>query len=110
MIPQWVEVTVKKASHTRPGRYKLRVEGIKILSSASTANVVRAKRAVLAHALTLPMLPQRGSDRDGHLGLGVIKPRFLDQLVIAHDTPRWTLPNWRFFANVISSSLGQSKS
>lgn len=88
---QWVEVTVTKASDTRPESYKLVGDGIKILSAVSPANDWKARREFVlplrSHCLCCL---KEARDRNGHPTLGIIKPKSIDQLVIAPDTSTWT--------------------
>lgn len=65
---QWVEVTVTKASDARPESYKLRQDGIKILSEPlSTGNAWQARKDIVlplrAHCLCCLMAER---NKQGH--------------------------------------------
>lgn len=88
---QWVDVTVEKAKDTRPESYKLKQDGIKILSTVGTENDWQARKDVIfplrAHCLCC-LIRQR--DAQGHPTLGVFRPRKIERLVITADTPDWS--------------------
>ncbi|MGH9344014.1 MAG: hypothetical protein ACRD19_09665 [Terriglobia bacterium] len=89
---QWVEVTVMKASDPRPESYKLKVDGIKILSDPlSTANGWKARKDVIlplrAHCLCCL---QRQRDEQGRPTLGLFQPKVIESLTIKAEHPAWT--------------------
>jgi hypothetical protein len=89
---QWVEVTVEKASDSRPESYKLTQNGIKILSPPlSRDNEWLLRRETVdplrAHCLCC-LIKKR--DADGHPTLGVFKPKTIERLIITPDDPNWT--------------------
>ncbi len=89
---QWVEVTVTKASDARPESYRLKPDGIKILTNPlSSANGWQARKDVIfplrAHCLCC-LTKQR--DADGHPTLGVFRPKSIERLTITPEEPNWT--------------------
>ena len=89
---QWIEVTVEKASDHRPESYKLTQGGIKILSEPlATDDGWRLRREIVdplrGHCLCCMV---RKRDADQHPTLGVFKPKAIEKLIIAPDTPDWT--------------------
>jgi hypothetical protein len=89
---QWVDVTVTKAKDPRPESYKLKQDGIKILSPPlSNAHAWRARKAVVlplkAHCLCC-LVKQR--DLQGYPTLGIFRPKSIDRLVITQEDPKWT--------------------
>jgi hypothetical protein len=89
---QWVEVTVTKAKDPRPESYKLKQDGIKILSEPlPVKNEWKARNEVIeplkAHCLCC-LIKQR--DEHGHPTLGVFRPKTILRLVISPESPMWT--------------------
>jgi hypothetical protein len=89
---QWVEVRVVKASDQRPESYKIKDDGIKILSEPlPTDKRWRARKDVvfplLGHCLCCLV---RERNLHGHPTLGIFRPKSIDRLVITADDPHWT--------------------
>lgn len=88
---EWVEVTVTKAKDVRPESYKLRPDGIKILSHLEPGKEWQARKEIIlplkAHCLCC-LKQQR--DAQGFPTLGIIKPKKIERLIIAKDKPTWT--------------------
>jgi hypothetical protein len=89
---QWVEVAVTKARDPRPESYKLKPDGIKILSEPlSTANAWQARKEVVlplrSHCLCCL---QRQRDSRGYPTLGIFRPKVIERLVITPESPNWT--------------------
>jgi hypothetical protein len=89
---QWVDVTVMKASDHRPESYKLKPDGIEIISEPlSTANEWLARKNVIfplkAHCLCC-LAQQR--DMQGYPTLGIFRPKVIERLVIDAENPDWT--------------------
>ena len=89
---QWVEASVIKASDPRPESYKLKQNGIRILSEPlSTANNWQLRRDLIeplcSHCLCCL---KKKLDSDGRPTLGIFRPKSLDKLIISTDTPNWT--------------------
>lgn len=89
---QWVEVTVTKASDSRPESYKLKPDGIKVLSDPlSTASEWLARRNVIlplkSHCLCC--LKEK-RDAQGHPTLGIFRPKVITELVITPESASWT--------------------
>ena len=90
---QWVELTVTKSTKDpRRESYKLKPDGIKIVSSPlSTANGWQARKDVVfplrAHCLCC-LIRQR--DSQGWPTLGVFRPRSIERLTITPEDPNWT--------------------
>src|SRR5271170_4926307 len=77
---QWVEVTVTKASDPRPESYKLKHDGIRIVSDPlSTDNCWNARKDVVyplrAHCLCCLIRERNDS---GHPTLGIFRPRIIE--------------------------------
>jgi hypothetical protein len=89
---QWVELTVTKASDPRPESYKLKPDGIRVLSEPlTTARGWRARKEVVfplrAHCLCCL---QKQRDVDGHPTLGVFRPKLIERLAIKSESSTWT--------------------
>jgi len=89
---QWVEVAVTKASDPRPESYKLKQDGIKIVSEPlSTVKEWKARKDVIfplkAHCICCL---QRERDANGFPTLGFFRPKTIKRLVIKPDSPEWT--------------------
>lgn len=89
---QWVEVTVTKASDSRPESYRLKPDGIKILTNPlSPAKGWQARKDVVfplrAHCLCC-LIKQR--DAHGYPTLGIFRPRSIERLTITPEDPNWT--------------------
>jgi hypothetical protein len=88
---QWVEVNVTKASDQRPESYKLKQDGIRILSDVPPQNEWRARKDIIlplrSHCLCC-LVKQR--DSAGYPTLGIIKPKIINRLVITPGDATWT--------------------
>jgi hypothetical protein len=88
---QWVELTVTKSKDHRPESFKLKPDGIKILSSVTPGNEWQERKDVIlplrSHCLCC-LIRQR--DTNGHPTLGVFKPKKIEKLVISEAEPEWT--------------------
>jgi hypothetical protein len=91
---QWVEVDVERAlKDPRPESHKLAHEGIRILSEPlSTSKSWQARRAIVdpleAHCLCCV---QKKRDQDGYPTLALVKPAFIQGLIIEdEDSPEWS--------------------
>lgn len=88
---QWVELTVEKASDPRPESYKLKQNGIKILTELSASDW-KARREIIeplrAHCLCCLVRDRNANQRPT---LGFFRPRKIERLIItAEDDPNWT--------------------
>ncbi len=89
---QWIEARVTKASDPRPESYRLRANGIKILSGPiSTAKGWAARKAVI-YPLRAGSLCQLKNERDskGFPTLGIFRPRIIKRLIIEPDNQPWS--------------------
>lgn len=90
---QWVEVTVTKARDSRPESYKLKPDGIRIVSSLGTENDWSARKQVIfplrSHCLCCL---KRRRDADGFPTLGIFRPKRIERLMISRDDPNWSEP------------------
>jgi hypothetical protein len=89
---QWVEVKVTKASDSRPESYRLKPDGIKMLSvPITTARKWQARKDIIfplrSHCLCC--LKKR-RDAHGHPTLGMFRPKTIKRLTITPATPTWT--------------------
>jgi hypothetical protein len=89
---QWVEVTVAKASDPRPESYKLKSDGIKILSAPlpTTKGWLSRKKVILpleAHCLCC-LRKQR--DEQSYPTLGLFRPKHIERLIIEPEDGDWT--------------------
>ncbi len=89
---QWVDVEVVKASDTRPESYKLRPDGITIVSpKLSTRHGWRERKEIIlkqrAHCLCCLV---RERNANGHPTLGIFRPRSISKLAISEENPNWT--------------------
>ena len=89
---QWVEVTVTKASDPRPESYKIKPDGIKVVSNPlSTAREWRDRKEVVlplkAHCLCCL---QKERDEKGHPTLGIFRPKSIQRLTITRESSAWT--------------------
>ncbi len=89
---QWVEVTVTKASDARPESYKLKPDGIRVLSEPlSTTKGWQARKDVIyplkAHCLCCL---QKQRDAHGHPTLGIFRPKVITKLHITAEDAKWT--------------------
>ena len=88
---QWVEVTVTKASDPRRESYKLKQDGIKIVSAVPPGKEWRARKEIIyplrSHCLCC-LIKQRDSQH--FPTLGVFRPRKIERLIITPDSESWT--------------------
>jgi hypothetical protein len=89
---QWVEVSVAKASDSRPESYRLNPDGIQILSEPlSTARSWRARKDIVlplqAHCLCC-LIKERNAKH--FPTLGIFRPRAIEQLIIKAESSQWT--------------------
>jgi hypothetical protein len=89
---QWVQVTVTKAKDPRPESYKLKQDGIKILTEPlSRSDEWKLRKDVVlplrAHCLCC-LIKER--DANGHPTLGIFRPKSIERLTITPETPQWT--------------------
>lgn len=88
---QWVELKVAKARDPRPESYKLKPDGIRILSSVSPRNDWRKRKEIIyplrSHCLCCLI---RERNAKGFPTLGFFKPRKIDSLFISPAAPEWT--------------------
>lgn len=88
---QWVELTITKARDPRPESYRLKQDGIKIISSLSAVRDWKARKEIIfplrAHCLCC-LVRQR--DVQGHPTLGIFKPKRIECLAISPVSPNWT--------------------
>jgi hypothetical protein len=89
---QWVEVKVTKAGDPRPESYKLKQDGIRIVSARlpTTREWQERKKIIYplkAHCLCC-LIKQR--DARGYPTLGIFRPRAIERLVIDSEDPNWT--------------------
>ncbi len=89
---QWVELTVTKATDPRPESYKLRQNGIRILSPPlSTARRWKErKRYVLPQVAHCLCCLKKECDEKGFPTLGVFRPRSIEGLDIDSESASWT--------------------
>jgi hypothetical protein len=89
---QWVDVTVTKAKDARPESYKLKPDGISIISEPlGTDNFWQARKDIifpLKASSLCDLVRQR--DAHGYPTLGMFKPKSIDRLTIATESPAWT--------------------
>lgn len=86
------EVSVTKATDTRPESYRLVEDSIKIVSDVlPTANEWAARKKVV-FPLRSPSLCRLQKERDekGFPTLGVFRPKVIERLVITPETPTWS--------------------
>jgi hypothetical protein len=89
---QWVDVTVAKAKDQRPESYKLKPDGISVLSEPlGTENSWEARKEIVLplRAVSLCALI-RQRDAQGHPTLGIFRPKSIDGLSITPESPEWT--------------------
>jgi hypothetical protein len=91
---QWVEVKVTKASDSRPESYKLKPDGIRMLSEPlPTGKDWEARKKIVlplkAHCLCCL---QRQRDSQGHPTLGIFRPKKIERLIITPEPANWTEP------------------
>jgi len=88
---QWVELTVAKARDPRPESYKLKHNGVKILSTLRAVKDWNARKEFIfplrSHCLCCLM---RKRDAEGHPTLGVFKPKKIEALDITRTESQWT--------------------
>ena len=89
---EWVELSVTKATKdARPESYRLRQDGIKILSHLEPGKEWQARKEIIlplrSHCLCC-LAKQR--NESGFPTLGLVKPKKIECLIIAPDSPTWT--------------------
>jgi hypothetical protein len=89
---EWVDVTVTKATNDpRPESYKLKPDGIKIISHLEAGKEWRARKEIIlplkSHCLCCL---RRQRDENGFPTLGIIKPKKIERLIVAADALSWT--------------------
>ncbi len=89
---QWIDARVVKASDARPESYKLRQDGITIVSAPlSTEQSWKARKEYVfprrSHCLCC-LVKER--DATGFPTLGVFRPKSIDRLTITSEAPNWT--------------------
>ena len=89
---QWVEATVTKSSDPRPESYKLRPNGIKILSEPlPTTNAWQARKDIIfqlrSHCLCCL---KKLYDQQTYPTLGIFRPKVIQSLIIKPEDPHWT--------------------
>lgn len=89
---EWVDLTVEKASSdSRPESYKLKQDGIKIVSFLKPGPEWNARKEVIlplqSHCLCCLM-----KERDARQfpTLGIFRPKAIEKLLINPDSPQWT--------------------
>lgn len=89
---QWVDVTVIKAKDHRPESYKLKPDGISIVSEPlGTENCWQSRKEIifpLKSASLCELIRRR--DSQGYPTLGIFRPKSIDRLVITGEDPHWT--------------------
>jgi hypothetical protein len=89
---EWVELTVTKATKDpRPESYKLKQDGIRIISYLEPGKEWQARKEIIlplkAHCLCC-LVKER--DEKGSPTLGVFRPKRIERLIIAEDSATWT--------------------
>src|SRR5258708_15734444 len=84
---EWVELTVTKATKdSRPESYKLKPDGIKIISHLEPGKAWQARKEIIlplkAHCLCC-LIRQR--DQNGFPTLSIIKPKKIERLLISDE-------------------------
>jgi hypothetical protein len=89
---EWVDLTLEKAtSDPRPESYKLKQDGIKIISYLEPGKEWQARKdrifPLRAHCLCCLM---KDRDSKGFPTLGIFRPKIIEQLIIKPDSTNWT--------------------
>jgi hypothetical protein len=89
---EWVELTVTKATNDpRPESYKLKPDGVKIISHLEPGKEWQARKEFIlplkAHCLCC-LVAER--NEKGFPTLGIIKPKRIESLIVTPETPTWT--------------------
>jgi hypothetical protein len=89
---EWVELTVTKSTKdSRPESYKLKPDGIKIISHLEPGKEWRARKEIIlplrSHCLCCLM---KERDEKGFPTLGIVKPKRIERLIIMAEEPEWT--------------------
>jgi hypothetical protein len=89
---QWVQVRVTKASDVRPESYKLKPNGIKILTAPlSSDGEWKARKEIVEPLMSHSLCSlQRQRDANGFPTLGVFRPKSINRLVIRPDAESWS--------------------
>jgi hypothetical protein len=89
---QWVDVTVSKARDVRAESYKLKPDGISIVSEPlSRENFWQARKEIVFPLKSASLCDlMRRRDLHGYPTLGFFKPKSIDRLTIAPENPAWT--------------------
>jgi hypothetical protein len=89
---QWVDVTVTKDKDTRPESFKLKPDGIKIITDPLSPDHAWRARKDVVFPLKAKSLCELARNRDehGHPTLGLFRPKSIDRLVITAEDPNWT--------------------
>jgi hypothetical protein len=87
----WVEVTVTKASDPRPESYRLKPDGIKILSFVPAGKDWQTRKGIVLplHSHCLCCLTKQ-RDANKYPTLGIFKPKSIERLLITKEPPSWT--------------------
>jgi hypothetical protein len=88
---EWVQVKIEKASDPRPESYKLKQDGIKILSHLEPGRDWKNRKEIIlplrAHCLCC-LVKQRNANH--HPTLGIFRPKKIEKLVITPESGGWT--------------------
>ncbi|HEY3453639.1 MAG TPA: hypothetical protein VGK64_03490 [Bryobacteraceae bacterium] len=89
---QWVDVTVTKARDGRPESYKLKPDGISIVTHPLGTENYWARRKEIVFPVRSESLCElvRRRDLNGHPTLGFFKPKLIEALSITPESPNWT--------------------
>ncbi len=89
---QWVEVTVTKSSDSRPESYKIKTDGIKMLSQPLTTQRGWEERKKVILPLRAHCLCCLKKERDtkGYPTLGIFRPKKINKLIIEPTSANWT--------------------
>jgi len=88
---EWVDLTVEKASDPRPESYKLKQNGIKVVSFLEAGDDWTARKEQIfplrAHCLCCL---KKERDANQFPTLGIFRPKRIEQLIIKPDNATWT--------------------
>lgn len=88
---EWVELKLTKANDSRPESYRLRQDGIRIISHLKSGKDWKERKDIIlplkSHCMCC-LAKQR--DDNGAPTLGIIKPKKIDRLIITPESPNWT--------------------